>query len=255
MTTRIFVSALALSAMAMTFASPAYAYHPLITDDTGTQGQGNNQLEIGYDYTYSHSAGITDIGGSSPITYTLGITDTLDIFIGSLHQWKPGKGWGNAVSGAKWRFHENDRCRCSLARRPEVLLPVSAADEAKGLGYGKLSYDLSLVFSQQLDFGEVHINLAAYHDHYDSPANSDRKKRYRLSIAPVWTLIPHWKIGLDGGLTTDPDSTHKALSGFAELGVVYTPSDRVDLSFGLIRDAIGTGSNSTVATFLTAWHF
>ena len=32
------------------FAGPASAFHPLITDDTGTQGKGNTELEFAYQY-------------------------------------------------------------------------------------------------------------------------------------------------------------------------------------------------------------
>jgi len=40
----------------------AFAGHPLITDDAGTQGQGNVQLEINGEYVHNEEAGVTEEG-------------------------------------------------------------------------------------------------------------------------------------------------------------------------------------------------
>lgn len=229
----------------------ALAYHPLITDDTGTQGMAGNQLEIGVDYVDENGAR----GRSLGVTYTRGLTEALDAFVGSAYQLSDPKGWGNVGVGLKWRFLENETDKYSLALKPEILLPVSRADEAAGLGNGKLSYGLTFIASMETGFGELHFNLEAARNNYDDSTITDRKHFWRASVAPVWAVGEHWKLALDLGVQTNADATQDATMGFVELGVIYSPDDRFDLSFGLIRDLMDGPADTTTATVQVTWHF
>src|SRR3990172_8714082 len=72
--------------------STAFAAHPLITDDTGTQGKGKFQLEVNGELSRQKNEG--DEGTtresakevSTAITY--GIIDNLDVALGLPYQWK-----------------------------------------------------------------------------------------------------------------------------------------------------------------------
>jgi hypothetical protein len=55
----------------------AMAAHPLNTDDPGTQGAGNNQLEFNSDHVTARDGSSQTVGDA---TYTRGLTDTLDFF-------------------------------------------------------------------------------------------------------------------------------------------------------------------------------
>jgi hypothetical protein len=233
----------------------ALAYHPLITDDTGTQGLGGNQLELGYDYARSTTAGIVDIGREVPFTYTRGLTDRLDAFVGVSRITSPDAGWSNVGIGAKWRFYEDEASKTSLAIKPEIVLPVSASDEADGFGNGKTSYGLSLILTREVAFGELHMNLAAERNNYADSTITDRRSRYRASVAPVWAVAEGWKLALDLGIQTNPDPAEKARMGYAELGVVYSPSKDLDLSLGIIRDVMDGEVQTTSATLGLTWRF
>lgn len=172
--------------LAAVMPSGALAYHPLATDDTGTQGLAGNQLELGYYYAHSKVAGVADIGREIPLTFTRGLSDGLDVFAGIARVTSPTAGWGNPGVGLKWRFFENEASKFSLALKPEVRLPVSTTKEAAGLGNGKTSYGLTLIATRETGFGELHFNLAAERDNFDAAAITDQKSRYRLSLAPVW---------------------------------------------------------------------
>lgn len=236
--------------------SSALAYHPLATDDTGTQGLGGNQLEIGYDYAHSKTAGVTDIGREVPLTYTRGLTDGFDAFIGVARQTAPGDGWGNVGIGAKWRFFEDEAAKYSFALKPEIVLPVSRAKEAAGFGNGKTAYGLTLIASKETDFGELHFNLAAERVNYaDSVTFNERKNRYRISVAPVWAVADKWKLALDMGLQTNPDPAEKSRMGYVELGAVYSPSEDLDFGFGITRDVMDGPVQSTSASFGLTWRF
>jgi hypothetical protein len=189
------------------------------------------------------------------VTYTRGLTDALDGFVGSAYQVSSPKGWGNVGLGLKWRFLENETDKYSLALKPEILLPVSRADEAAGLGNGELSYGMTFIASMETGFGELHFNLEAARNNYDDSTITDRKNFWRASVAPVWAVAEHWKLALDLGVQTNADATEDATMGFVELGVAYTPNDSFDLSFGLIRDVMDGSADTTTATTQVTWHF
>lgn len=238
-------------AIALVWPIQAQAFHPLVTDDTGTQGDGGNQLEVGYDHARSDG----DTAHALGVTYTRGFSDTLDAYIGSAYQTSDPDGWGNVGVGLKWRFYENEASKLSLALKPEILLPVSRAHEAEGLGNGETSYGLTFIASMETGFGELHFNLEAVRSNFADNTITDRKNFWRASIAPVWAVADGWKAAIDLGLQTNTDRIQDATMGFIELGVVYRPNDQFDLSFGIIHDVMDGPANSTTATAQVTWHF
>ncbi|NTV96535.1 MAG: transporter [Thiobacillus sp.] len=241
----------AILAGLLTLPLPALAFHPLITDDTGTQGMAGNQLEIGYDQVRSEG----DTGRAIGVTYTRGVTDNLDLFAGSAWQASGPSGWGNVGIGAKWRFYENEADKVSLALKPEILLPVSASDEAAGLGNGELSYGVTFIASRETSFGELHFNAELARSNYDDSAIDERQTFWRVSVAPVWAVAEGWRLALDLGLQSNPDRAEDAVMGYVELGLVYCPNGQVDLSLGIIRDFMDGPADTTTATAEVTLHF
>jgi hypothetical protein len=234
---------------------PAQAFHPLITDDTGTQGAGGNQLEVGFDWAEAEEAGVSETARAVGVTYTRGITDNLDLYAGSAYQTSSPSGWGNVGIGAKWRFYEDEASKLSFALKPELLLPVSRADEADGLGNGELSYGITFIASQEVSFGEVHFNAELARSNFKDSAITDRQNFWRVSAAPVWVVAEGWKLALDLGVQANPDRSQDAAMGFIEVGLVYTPNDQFDLSLGVIRDLNDGPVEATALTTQLTWHF
>lgn len=233
----------------------ALAFHPFATDDTGTQGAAGHQFETGFDATRSRLSGTSDMARAVPLTYTYGWTDTLDLFAGVARVLDPVSGWSNVGVGAKWRFHEGATGRFSLALKPEVILPVSRVDETRGLGNAETSYGLTLILSQETGFGEVHLNLGSDRNNVADPTNADRRTVYRASVAPVWKLSEAWKVGMELGLSTQPDRHEDSPAGFVAVGAAYTPDETMDVSFGVTRDFNDGPQTSTSATFGLTLHF
>ena len=233
----------------------AWAYQPLISDDTGTQGSGGNQLELSYNHARSDVLGSVTTNRAIPFTYTRGLSDNLDLFAGVVRTTSPEHGWGNAGVGAKWRFYEDAASKLSLAVKPTVLLPVSAAQEARGLGLGKTSYGLAFIASKETGFGELHFNLAAERDNYADATTPDRRNLWRVSVAPVWALAKGFKVALDLGLQINPDPAEKSRMGYVELGLVYSPSEDLDLALGLTHDVMDGTVRSNYATLGVTWRF
>lgn len=139
------------------FASVSFAAHPLITDDTSTQGKGKFQLEVNSEFTYEKERQYNadenkwetkkETGGEFATILSYGIRDSLDIVLGFPYQWKKtridevitadateqGDGISDLSLEVKWRFYEKNGL--SFAIKPGITFPTG--DENKGLGNGR----------------------------------------------------------------------------------------------------------------------
>ena len=241
-----------------------WAFQPLITDDTGTQGQGGNQVEFAFNRDRADQAGIANTTHVLPFTYTRGLSDALDVFVsvnhtrlGSSFASADASGSGNPSVGLKWRFYENEASKTSFGIKPELLLPLSESREAAGLGSGRSSYALTAILTQETAFGAVHANLAAGRTRYrDTLANPDAST-IRASITPVWEVSEQWKLALDVGNETERAGGNKTRAYFLEIGAIFSPSKDLDFALGLIRRSDRT-TPSTTTNAVTAgvtWRF
>lgn len=255
-------SHLALVAVSCLAAGTAQAMQPLITDDTGTQGSGGQQIELSYTHDRTGSEGETSQTHGATASYTYGLVDSLDVFVqpGYAHEEGGAHGWGNTVTGAKWRFYGDADSGTSLALKGELALPVSKRRENEGLGTGRTSGAATLILSQQVPFGFIHFNAAVERDRYRSALDQAGETHWRLSAAPVWDVAEHWQLALDVGYESIHAGGDSGHSRFAEIGVVYSPIESLSLALGVIRQngrAPGADSNAhtTSATAGATWHF
>jgi hypothetical protein len=251
-------------ALATLLPAVAAAFQPLVTDDTGTQGAGGNQIEAAYNRTVDKVSGARIVTQEMPLVFTRGVTDALDLYAGIGYQRiapaapaMAERGFGNSAVGAKWRFFEDDANKLSFALKPEIRFPVSDNREARGLGTARASYSFGLLMTQETGFGAVHANLMADRANYSDEAINvaERRNLYRLSVAPVWDVARGWKLALDAGLMTNPDRAARARMGYVELGAIYSPGKDLDLAAGIIRN-VGNGDVQTwQATAGFTWRF
>ena len=253
-----------LVALHAVLASSAAAYQPLITDDTGTQGRGVNQIEFSYFRTDEKEGGETTATRAFPFVLTRGLTDTLDLYAGASYvRLRPpaaqasGNGAGNSVAGLKWRFYDDKPGKLSLAVKPEIRIPVSNRAEGRGLGSGRMNAGASVLLTQETGFGAVHANLAVSTNDFalEDNRNVQRKALWRLSVAPVWEVSEAWEIALDVGLVTNPHKAERARMAYVELGVIYIVSKDLDFSLAVIRDVRHAGHSVTSGTVGCTWRF
>ncbi|MCC7485076.1 MAG: transporter [Burkholderiales bacterium] len=253
-----------LSAWLALLPAAAWAFQPLITDDTGTQGAAGNQLEASYVRVEDRAAGALSVTHELAFVYTRGITDTVD-FYAALAREKvvpdaPGttaRGWSNPALGLKWRFHEDEAAKFSIAVKPEVRLAVPDEREARGIGTGRTSWGVNLIATKETGFGSVHANLVAERVNYsdDTLNAAERRNQFRLSVAPVWDVAEGWKLALDAGVMTNPDRSARARMGYVELGAVYSPGRDLDLAAGIVRNVSDGEVRTTTLTFAASWRF
>ncbi|MCC6533092.1 MAG: transporter [Burkholderiales bacterium] len=221
------------------------ALQPLITDDTGTQSAGGNQIELALNRLKLESLGEATRTQTASLVYTRGLTDALDAY-GGVNQQRirasaagaNADGSGNPLLGLKWRWWEDEAAKRSLALKPELQLGISTDAERRGLGSGRTGYGASIILTQETAFGAVHANLAANRVGYALPENqaAHRKALYRLSVAPVVDVAENFKLVFDLGLATHPHREQRARSGYAELGAILNLGKNLDVAFGYVSN-------------------
>ena len=242
----------------------ALAFQPLITDDTGTQGSGGNQIEVAATRQRFTSLGDTTKVWTYPVVYTRGITDALDVYAGAnFVRVRPAapdessNGSGNPVLGLKWRAREDEARKLSFGLKPEVQFGVSDDAERRSLGTGRTGYGLTLLATQETGFGAVHVNVAANRVRYSLPENVDfhRRNLYRFSVAPVLDLDERWRIAVDLGVATHPHRQERATMGYAELGAIWSPSKDLDFALGYIAALHDGEQRQRTWTAGVTWRF
>ena len=73
----------------------AFAAHPLITDDTGTQEKGKFQLEVNSEFTYDketkNEVTTEETGSEVAPVLSYGLMDNVDVVLGLPYHWKKDK--------------------------------------------------------------------------------------------------------------------------------------------------------------------
>lgn len=225
--TRIAFYSLCLGALTALCALPVHAAQPLITDDTGTQGQGGRQLELSHTDMRERQASVVGRSRATGATYTLGLTEEVDVFASGayrslkLPEIGSPSGGGNLVLGLKWR----------------------AWAQSSGL---------TAIASQETFFGAVHFNLGLGRERFRQSQDNENLRRY--SVAPVWEIDAAWKLALDVGQQFSKGADGLRLrTRFVEIGAIYSPSKNQDWALGLIRSQENDQPQSTSRTLTGGW--
>ena len=240
-------------ALCAAWAGTLYAAHPYITDDTGTQGAGNWQLELMAERDRNARTADTGDGAVRQVrtvtllnpVLTYGVLDELDVAFGASHlrqrTTEDGtvtqtlEGAGDATLELKWRFYEKNGT--SLAFKPGLVLP--AGDEERGLGSGKLSWGANFILTHEAKPWVFLANLAYARARFKLPADAEanREDLWRISAGVAYYLRDNVRLVGEAGARTNGAKDDPFLPGrtgnFAMLGVIYSPSDDVDLDVGV----------------------
>ena len=248
------VMAAVATACGLLAGASAWAAHPLITDDTGTQGTGHWQLEINTDQTRSRADGATSRAGQLNTTLTHGLTDDLDVALTlPLLRLRPAggpntSGVGDAAVQAKWRLlgPEGGEDGGSLALKPMLLLPTG--DDGRGLGTGRAGASLNLLAAWQAGQVTALGNLGAS---YNGNRAGDRTALWNASAAVLVTPLPALTLALDVGASRNPQHGTGATLRYGLLGAIWHVDDKTDLDLGWRRNLGGGQTANTWGVGLT----
>jgi Putative MetA-pathway of phenol degradation len=211
----------------------AHAAHPLITEDTATQGRGRFELEIGNAWTHDGSDRSFELGPQ--LSY--GVLPQLDAIVRPtwLDQRSTigadtvrARGAGDTAADLKWRFFERNAPGLSVAIRAGVNAPTGDAD--RGLGAGKTGYHALLAASVDLTPFAVHSNLGYTRNRSDP---TERRDLYHASAAAMWTVDATWRLLLaELAADTNVDIARSAWPAVMRVGAIYTVKKGLDIDLG-----------------------
>jgi len=241
----------------------AFGAHPLITDDTGTNGKGKFQLELNGEVSWDKekSGGITvkEKGYEAGIAVSAGLLDTLDIVFGIPYQWNRTEEDGAIVSDEdglsdigvelKWRFFEQNGL--SFALKPGFTIP--SGDEEKGLGTGKAGYGITFIATKEIAPFTFHMNLGYAHNEYKLEADqeSSEKDLWHISLAGVYKVSDNLQVVANIGIERNPDKESGTDPSFALIGLIYSITPDLDVDLGFKAGLSGTETDAALLTGLT----
>lgn len=241
----------------------AFGAHPLITDDTGTNGKGKFQLELTGEFAWDKekSDGITvkEKGYEAGVAVSAGLLDTLDIICGIPYQWNKTEEDGTIVSDEdgisdigvefKWRFFEQDGL--SFALKPGLTIP--SGDEEKGLGTGRVGYGITFIATKEIDPFTLHLNLGYAYSEYklEEDKEGNRKDIWLVSLAGVYEVSDSLQLVANIGIEKNPDKESGTDPSFALIGLIYSITPDFDVDLGFKAGLSGTETDSALLTGLT----
>ena len=219
---------------------PSWAAHPLITDDTGTQGKGKFQLELNGQYDWdkedSEDGSVKTTGGQAAATLSYGVAENVDLVLSLPYIWGKAevneitlydeKGIGDAVLEAKWRLFEKDGF--SLALKPGISIPTG--NDEKGLGAGLLGGHIFLIGSKELGSWAFHANLGYIRNENKA---DERKDIWHVSVAATWEVVKNLKLAANIGIERNPDDDANNDPAFLIGGLIYSINENLDVDLGV----------------------
>jgi opacity protein-like surface antigen len=210
----------------------AHAAHPLVSDDTGTQGNANWQFELNTESTSKQD----DTGRQQPwnATLTRGFGDRLDLYVSApyTHLQTPtddnGTGFGDIEIGTKWRFVE--RGPLSLALKPKLTLPTG--NDRRGLGTGRVGTGATLL--AQVDVARFSL-LANAGLAYQPNRHGDLASIWAVSGAAIYKATDRLQLVVDVGTSRNTESGAGTNPAFVIAGAIYSPKPWLDLDIGYRR--------------------
>jgi hypothetical protein len=219
----------------LTMAGAAFAAHPLITDDTGTQGKGKFQLEVNSEFDHEDEDGTKeDIFEIAPVL-SYGITDNVDLVIGVPYQSIRTReqsetftesGISDTSFEVKWRFYEKDGL--SFALKPGISLPTG--DEDKGLGAGRAGYSIFIITTKEIEPWAFHLNLGYIRNENKA---DERKNLWHASLSGSVEAKKDLSLVANIGIERNADRNVNTHPAFILGGIIYSLSENLDIDFGL----------------------
>jgi hypothetical protein len=242
MSNKRFFSFLAIFSSILLFqATPAFGTHPLITDDTITQGKGKTQIEMSYQYDSNNDDGIKTEASRPKVQLTYGLLDPLDAILEIPYpfvQQTQGRattsndGIGDVTLSLKWRFFGEKEKGLQFAIKPSVTFPTG--DEAKGLGFGREAFGITFISSFERKEWLVSANLGYLYNDYGLQSERDayRPSIWSASLAGQYELIEKlWLVG-EVGVSSNPNVTSDTPLAFINGGFIYELTKHIDLDIG-----------------------
>lgn len=258
----------ALAVLLLFCSGKAHAAHPLVSDDTGTQGQGKFQLELNTEWsstkTYEDGVSVKERGGETALALSYGLSDNIDLVLGLPYQWAEVKedgakvfdedGIGDLSLELKWRFYESEESGFSMALKPGISFPTG--DEKKELGNGEISGGTQLIATKEFGPLTLHANGGYTRNSYRLQETKEASRRdiWNASLAVEYAISDKLKSVADIGIETNEDKESNTHPVFLLGGLIYSVSENFDVDFG-IKAGLNDAEPDTTLLFGLATRF
>lgn len=223
--------------LALLPAVPCFAAHPLITEDTATQGRGNGQLELTAEYGHDEAADARHDALDLAAVLTYGLRDNVDVLLTLPYAradtqengtTTTAHGLGDAGLDAKWRFLEAGR----LAMALKTGVTFATGDDTRNLGAGKTNVSANLVTSYETARWGGYLHLGHLRNRN---VHGERDVIHHASVALTHTVSDRLKLVADLGRFTSTDRASDVDVRFLTLGAIYGVGDDFDIDVGVKR--------------------
>ncbi len=220
----------------LAFSTPARAAHPLQTEDTGTQGAANVEIENGLQRAR--------FGGTTLFTYqpqvSVGLAATVDAIVqpswvsqrtteaAGTSSALTASGLGDTNVDAKWRFRGVDPW--SFAVRAGIAVPTG--EHGLGLPRGEVSEHALLVATWDSAPTTAHFNIGLAHTPADASAPGTRATVAHVSAAVMQSLNERFIATVDSEIDQNPATGRSSPVGSILGGVIWTARPGLDLDVG-----------------------
>jgi hypothetical protein len=232
----IWVGAVAVVAL-LGWAGAALGAHPLITDDTGTQGEGKFQVEATGEYSHDRENGVVENAFEALTIISYGLWEPVDLVLTvpyhRVRTKEEGRrdteeGISDLVLEVKWRFWEDEALGLSLAVKPGMTFHTG--DHRRGLGVGRPNATLFLIATEEMDPLAIHLNLGYLRN---ENRVDERRDLWHASLAAELEILEGLKAVANIGIDRNPDRASNTDSAFILGGFIYSVFDWLDLDIGV----------------------
>lgn len=236
-----------------------FAGHPLVTDDTGTQGRGKAQVEVGVSFFNDKDKAdefttFKTQGGEAAVGVSVGLLDSLDIVLSAPYAWynldendvrlNRADGILDIGFDVKWRFFEKNGW--SLALKPGIILPTGHEDES--LGAGRTAYRIFLIGTKEFEPVSIHANVGYFRNENNI---GEHKDIWLASVAAEMEIIQNLKLLANIGVEKSPLPDLDNHPAFALGGITYNISEKIIIDAGIKYGVTSTETDWTYLAGLT----
>ena len=237
--------AVAVALVILFLAKGAMAAHPLITDDTGTQGRGGMLVELNGEVSRDRETGAGlashDQSESLASIVSVGLTDRADVVLSipwsRSRVWEDGgatirtSGFGDLGLEVKWRLLEQAGFSCAI--KPALTMPTG--DEREGLGSGWVSYGTTLIATQEFAPFFMHVNAGYSHREFRLAADraANRADVWQFSTAVGAEVAKGLTLVANVGAESSSGRDSRVWPAFILGGIIWSVLENLDLDVGV----------------------
>lgn len=212
------------------FCQAAYAFHPLISEDTGFLGKGVRQVEAGFEHIVLKEG--TDVYGNAlGMELSYGLTDNADLLLTA-----PWRGWSSGgLSGSgigslalETKFRIARKAGWVFALKPGFFLP--AGDDEKGPGAGKRGIWLYGLAGKTAGPVQYYLNTGCL---LNVNSSGEEKNIFKASAAAAIKAAPRTLVSADLTIETNSDPSAASHPLSSVFGFIWSPSASLDLDAGV----------------------